>query len=231
MRFVCLACDYDGTLAKDGAVPAGTVEALKRVRESGRKLALVTGRQMGDLWKVFPQLTTFDQIVAENGAVLFDARSSNERLLAGRPPDGLVNELRRRGVEISEGRAVVATWRPYLEMVRGTIRDLKLDSRVILNKNSVMILPPGVDKASGLRAALAEFGAGPEKTIGVGDAENDEDFLAICGMSVAVANALPELKSKVMYVTKADHGAGVEELIGELLANDLNEILPVTRPR
>ena len=44
MFFVALATDYDGTLARHGIVDAKTVDALKRVKRSGRKLIMVTGR-------------------------------------------------------------------------------------------------------------------------------------------------------------------------------------------
>jgi hydroxymethylpyrimidine pyrophosphatase-like HAD family hydrolase len=32
MRYLALACDYDGTLASDGVVPSATVAALEQVR-------------------------------------------------------------------------------------------------------------------------------------------------------------------------------------------------------
>ena len=81
-----------------------------------------------------------------------------------------------------------------------------------------MVLPSGVDKASGLRIALEELRISAHNTVGVGDAENDQAFLALCGYSVAVANALPGVKQRADYVTRADHGAGVVELIDRLLA-------------
>ena len=31
MRYFCLTCDYDGTIAQDGRCAPSTVEALKRV--------------------------------------------------------------------------------------------------------------------------------------------------------------------------------------------------------
>jgi haloacid dehalogenase-like hydrolase len=49
MRCVCLTCDYDGTIAHDGRVAPSTMEALKKVRASGRKLALAAGRLLDDL--------------------------------------------------------------------------------------------------------------------------------------------------------------------------------------
>jgi hydroxymethylpyrimidine pyrophosphatase-like HAD family hydrolase len=36
MHYLALACDYDGTLAKDGQVSQNTITALERVGASGR---------------------------------------------------------------------------------------------------------------------------------------------------------------------------------------------------
>jgi HAD superfamily hydrolase (TIGR01484 family) len=46
MRYYILATDYDGTIAKDERVAPEVVEALKRLKASGRKLILVTGREL-----------------------------------------------------------------------------------------------------------------------------------------------------------------------------------------
>jgi len=97
------------------------------------------------------------------------------------------------------------------------IGELGLPLEVILNKRSLMVLPRGVSKASGLLGALREIGIAPRDTVGIGDAENDEDFLALCGYSAAVANALPRLKRNVDVVTSAGYGAGVVELVKHLL--------------
>jgi hydroxymethylpyrimidine pyrophosphatase-like HAD family hydrolase len=83
-----------------------------------------------------------------------------------------------------------------------------------------MILPTSVDKATGLTAAANAMGIALADIAGVGDAENDQVFLTLCGYSAAVGNALSFLKKQVHYVTQATHGAGVEELIAKLLAPD-----------
>jgi HAD superfamily hydrolase (TIGR01484 family) len=85
------------------------------------------------------------------------------------------------------GEVIVATFEPHEKTVLEVIRDLGLELQVIFNKGSVMVLPPGVNKASGLEAALREMGASPHNTVGVGDAENDHAFLRLCEVSVAVA--------------------------------------------
>ena len=61
--------------------------------------------------------------------------------------------------------------------------------------------------------------------LGVGDAENDHPFLAACGLSAAVANALPALKAEVDLVTEGDEGAGVAWLIGRLLDGKLDALV------
>lgn len=222
MRYLALCCDYDGTIAHHGRVDEPTLAALLRLRESGRKLVLVTGRELDDLQRVFPRLEIFERIVAENGALLYRPGTREERLLGERPPPAFVDALRARGVEpLSIGRSIVATWEPHEKTVLETIRELGLELQVIFNKGAVMVLPAGVNKASGLRAALEELDISLHNAVGVGDAENDHAFLSICECSVAVANALPAVKEKADIVTRGDHGAGVTELIEELLRDDL----------
>jgi hypothetical protein len=53
--------------------------------------------------------------------------------------------------------------------------------------------------------------------VGIGDAENDQAFLAACGCSVAVANALDSVKENTDMRTSAERGAGVAELIDRWL--------------
>ncbi len=222
MTYRALATDYDGTIATQGAVDGPTWAALGRLRASGRRLVLVTGRELDELEQVCPGLDRFDRVVAENGAILHRPGDRTGRALAPRPPEAFLEELKRRGVgPISAGRAIVATWEPHRAAVEATIRDLGLDLVVIPNKRALMVLPPGVDKASGLAEALAELGIAPEQTVGVGDAENDAALLDACGFAAAVANALPGLKARADLVTLGERGAGVAELIDRLLAGTL----------
>jgi hydroxymethylpyrimidine pyrophosphatase-like HAD family hydrolase len=221
MRYQALATDYDGTLATHGAVDENTVDALRRLRGSGRKLLLVTGREIPDLKRVFPHLSLCDCVVAENGALLYRPATEHETLLCAPASPMLVNVLFAKGVPVSVGRAVVATLELYAEQVQAAIAQTGLDLRVAMNKGSVMVLPAGVSKVSGLLCALDRLGLRPENVVGVGDAENDTDFLGVCGCAVAVSNALPAVKLRANLLTAGDHGAGVVELIDKLLADDL----------
>jgi len=212
-----LATDYDGTLASRGVVEAPTLAALEQLKASGRKLLMVTGRELPDLRSVFPALDLFDAVVAENGALLHRPGRADE-LLAPPAPAALIDELRRRGVApLAVGRSIIATLSANAASVEAAIAASALPWRIIFNNDSVMALPEGVDKASGLLAALKGLGLAPAEVLGVGDAENDHPFLAACGVSAAVANALPALKAQVDLVTEGAEGAGVAWLIERLL--------------
>lgn len=226
MRYHALAADYDGTLAHDGLVDEATWAALRRLKESGRKLILVTGRELDQLLSILPAPELFDQIVAENGAVIYTPTTRAIRLTAAPPPAALVAELGARGVApVAVGRVIVATWEPHQDAVLGVIRDLGLELQVIFNKGAVMILPSGVNKASGLLGALRELGLSPHNVVAVGDAENDHALLASVECGVAVANALPSLQESADLVTAGDHGQGVIELVEHLLTNDLEVVV------
>ncbi len=225
MRFLALATDYDGTIAWHSSVEESTCNALRQFRDSGRNLLLVTGRELHDLFGVFGHPDLFELIVAENGAVLYRPSSSEAERLAPPPPPEFVTCLRQRGVHpLSVGQSIVATQETYHGVVAEAIEELRLDLRIIPNKGALMVLPRDVDKGSGLRCALARLNLSPTQVVGVGDAENDFAFLSLCGLSVAVANALPELKGQVQYVTRSGRGHGVEELIAKLLANEVADL-------
>ena len=159
--------------------------------------------------------------VAENGGLIYSPQTKELRPLEAAPPAEFVNELKRRGVApLSVGHVIVATWEPHEETVLEVIHEQGLELQVIFNKGAVMILPSGINKATGLKAVLDEMGFSCHNVVAVGDAENDHAFLNVCEYAVAVSNALPSVKEQVDHVTAGDHGAGVIQLIEMLLKDD-----------
>lgn len=137
MRFLALALDYDGTIAEDGRVLPETVAALERAIGSGRKLILVTGRELDQLLEVFPQINLFERVVAENGALLYRPGSKEELRLEEAPSADFVKALQKKGgVPLSVGRSIVATWSPHETVVLETIRELGLELQVTFNKGA-----------------------------------------------------------------------------------------------
>ena len=232
MRYLVLAADFDGTLARDGRVAATTLAALERVAATGRKLVLVTGRELDDLLGIFPGIGVFDRVVAENGALLYRPETGQRAALGDPPPEAFVRELERRGVApLSVGKSIVATVHPNERIVLETIRDLGLELHVVFNKGAVMVLPATVNKASGLKAALGELGLSARNAVAIGDAENDHALLREAEYGVAVANAIPTLKKEADRTSARAADDAVVELIEDLVAHDLAKTPPRTLRR
>jgi len=220
MRYNTLATDYDGTIAHDGVVDEATTGALFRAREAGMKLLLVTGRDLNELFTVYPQWKVFHRIVAENGALVFNPTTNESVTAAPSPPHELIERLKSRGVPMWVGRSIIGTVEPHEHAALEIIHELGLEWQIIFNKGSVMILPTGVNKATGLELVMKELKLHRDQVAAVGDAENDIAFLQAAGFPVAVANALDSVKKVAAWVSPSPRGAGVAELIEKLLSKE-----------
>lgn len=231
MRFVALAIDYDGTLATDERVHRSTIRALKRARRAGVRLIVMTGSTVPEFVHAFSDPTLFDRVVAENGAVLYAPARGRARTLGASPPPVLLERLKRHSIPVSVGRVVISTQKAHERALTTALDELQLDWQIISNRETLMILPTPVTKATGLLAALAELGIAATAAIAVGDAENDEPCLEEAGLGVAVANALPRVKAVANIVTTGREGDGVREVIDRLLSGSLEDVPPHTGGR
>src|SRR5262245_14477404 len=147
-QFLGLATDYDETLATDSTVSEATFAALERLKASGRKLLLVTGREVADIQRLFPKHDIFDKIIAENGAFLYTPSTRKERPLGPAPSPDLVQRLREQGVKpLFVGRSVISTHEPNEIIALETVKELGLELEIIFNKGSVMIMPSEIGRA------------------------------------------------------------------------------------
>jgi hydroxymethylpyrimidine pyrophosphatase-like HAD family hydrolase len=225
MRYLVLVADYDGTIATDGKADEAALTAIERLRRSGRRAVLLTGRRVDDLVQVCSRIELFDHVVAENGAVLYEPRTREQTLLGRPPPARFVQRLRELTANsIEVGKVIVSTRRPHDAAVLQAIREMGLELQIVFNKEAVMVLPAGVNKASGMNHALRKLGFSPHETVGIGDAENDHSFLERCECAVAVANAVPSVRQSVAFTTKRENGQGVLELVDEVIENDLSRL-------
>ncbi len=74
-------------------------------------------------------------------------------------------------------------------------------------------------KGTAARALQRLLGLSPRQTLAVGDYRNDLPLFAACGIRVAMADAVAELRSKADWITSrpaAEHG--IEEVLDRLLA-------------
>jgi hydroxymethylpyrimidine pyrophosphatase-like HAD family hydrolase len=227
MRYYALATDFDGTIASAGRVAEKAFAALQRLHASGRRAILITGRRLDDLLTICPRVDVFDCVVAENGGLLYWPATRATDILAAPPPSQFVEALRERQISpMAIGHVVVATAHPNEHAVLDVIREQQLELQIIFNGNEVMVLPPRINKGSGLEAALRKLGLSSHEVVGIGNAANDHSFLQLCELSVAVADAAPTVKASASFTAKSHDGQGVIEVIDELIATDLSGRTP-----
>jgi hydroxymethylpyrimidine pyrophosphatase-like HAD family hydrolase/GTPase SAR1 family protein len=230
MRYVALAAGYDGTLARDGHCDERCVEALRSLAATGRKLILVTGRVLRELLEIFPEARLFDYVVAENGAVMYRPATRQSAILAQAPPEILLQELERRHVTpMSVGSSSITTLPSKRDEIRDALRKLGLDFQIVPNDGVLSVLPGGVDKASGVRAALKELGVSHHNLAAIGDGANDIALFTLAQHAAAVRNADPALKRVADRTTQGASCDGFLELAHDLIVTDLAASAPRRR--
>lgn len=75
------------------------------------------------------------------------------------------------------------------------------------------IIAPGVSKASAIKHLADEMGINQAEVMAIGDSNNDLEMLKAAGKSIAMGNAIPEVKTACDYVTGACEEDGFAEAI------------------
>ena len=208
MKFGVLALDYDGTIARDGALDPQVRTAIAHVRKYGIAVIIVTGRILAELEQAAGDLHFVDAVVGENGAVIWFA-NGHTRQLAHATSSQFLQELTRRGLEFKAGQCVVELDAGAAPQVLAVIRELELPLVLLFNRNRLMVLPQAVSKGAGLREALATLRLSAHNAIGIGDAENDHDLLATCELGVAVSWGSSRLQKSADEILQGDGPAAV----------------------
>ena len=214
-----IAVDVDGTLYDGVGVAPDAVAALTQATADGHTLVIVTGRRWEELGHVIPGVLELAvRAVCEEGGVMVDVVTGQLSLLAEPVEPALLDELRSAGVpSLDIGHVVVGAPTSWREVVTAA-RDRAGSGRAIItNKGSIALTPPGCDKASGLRAAVADLGLERLPILAIGDASNDLAMFAIATVAVAVANADDAVRASGVPLTTASAGLGVAEALRRYL--------------
>lgn len=224
-----IACDFDGTGATNGHPAPEVYAALAAARAQGIITLLVTGRILEDVQRACEDLSPFDAVVAENGAVIHLCSMGRTIQIGDPPPEHFLGELRAQGVPFHTGAVIVGTWEQHAYKLFELIRRFGLDGQLIFNRAALMVLPSGINKAVGIRRALAELGRSERNLIAFGDAENDIPMLLDSEVGVAARGSVPTVLALADDRISQPGGAGVAFYIGTLL--DRGGIIPTPRRR
>ena len=214
-----IAVDVDGTLYDGVGVADEAVAALRRDTADGHTLVIVTGRRWEELGHVVPGvLELAARAVCEEGGVLVDVATGHLSLLAEPAEPALIDGLHAAGVPALDiGHVVIGAptaWREVVDEVRVRVGSTRI---IITNKGSIALTPPGCDKGTGLRAALADLDLNGRPIFAIGDASNDLAMFAIAEIAVGVANADDAVRTSGATLTTASAGLGVAEALQRFL--------------
>jgi hydroxymethylpyrimidine pyrophosphatase-like HAD family hydrolase len=213
MKLAAIALDYDGTIAINGWFDPAVRQAVGEVRRQGIYVLLVTGRRVPDVMRAAGDLSCFDVVIGENGAVLYFP-ASNRYENRGRPPHpAVLDALRQRGVAFEVGESVIEADAGDAQKIIEVIRKLEQPLVIAFNRSRLMVLPQAIAKSTGLRHALFSLRVSIHNTIGIGDAENDHDLLDACEVGVAVGWGSEALRATADEVIEGTGPAAVADYI------------------
>jgi phosphoglycolate phosphatase (TIGR01487 family) len=217
LTFGAIVTDYDRTVTDLDLHLSGPVLSLLRKFQEGEGVAVVlaTGRDLKFVRGIGKELGFMDALVCENGAVLWFPRDDRVVCLGdGSSAKAMLSDME---IPFEAGEVVVSVKETYEKELRAALgvrgRGLTLEA----NRGTLMVLPEGIDKASGVRRALAELGRHDAGLICIGDGENDLSLFSMASFKVATAEAVDSLKEAADFVCEGAGSAGVERFLLELI--------------
>jgi hydroxymethylpyrimidine pyrophosphatase-like HAD family hydrolase len=214
-----LIFDYDGTLTVDtNEVPKITKNALSEMKRADlATLGIISGRDLPFLQRVNEELSNvFSFLVAENGAVSYFCDIKQKTVLGKEWSDKARNVLLNSKIPLHFAEVMFATRIENAPEISELLSKTGLDAKLVPNRDSLMVLPPNVDKGTGVASTVQHYGSTRKLFLTCfGDGENDLALFAPADLRIAVANAVDALKTIADIVTEQPGGYGVAEYLNE----------------
>ena len=115
-------------------------------------------------------------------------------------------------------KAVLDELQPLIEQSFNNFSDTVRSTAIILE-----VLPPDVNKGSGLSWLANHLGIALEDVVVIGDAMNDLSMFEVAGKKIAMENGHPLLREMSDCVTLSNNHSGVAAAINSILANYKNQ--------
>lgn len=118
-------------------------------------------------------------------------------------------------------KAVIAYDQDILDPAIQNIPSEYYESYEIIKTRSMLLefMPKGVTKAYGISLLAQDLDLMPEEVMAIGDEENDLPMITYAGMGIAMANAVPLVKSSADYITADNESDGVAQVIEKFVLN------------
>jgi len=192
-------------------------ELLNDLKNLGIDLILATGRSIYYVKKLCSKFNIWRCVVAENGAVIYfpsTKKTITLNTIYMRRARKIIKDLNLPNTV--KGRVITSNNIDDEKFIRKGLGNIADRLCFIKNVNEIMVTPINVNKGLGLRLAMQYLNIDMEKTIVVGDGENDVDMFLNPGFKVALSNSDKKLKKLANQITKDPSTMGVKEIIRQL---------------
>lgn len=236
-KIKAIAIDIDGTITdKDRKICISAIEGIRAAEKVGIPTIIVTGNIFFYAYATAILIGATGGIVAENGGVISEPDDEGVEKIkvlgdfnkTQKAFDYLKSELARNTtkneiqmVDDSDSRlSEIAIYRTIDEkIIKNILKESKedFDVEVYDTQFAIHITDKNINKGSSLGIVAKKHGFDVDEILAIGDSENDIEFLRVCGLKVAVANADEILKGIADYVCEKKHGNGVKEAIEKFI--------------
>ena len=241
-KIKAIAVDVDGTITdKDRKICTSAIEAIRTAEKIGIPTIIVTGNIFFYAYATATLIGATGGIVAENGGVISELDDDGIEKIkvlgdfdkVQKAFDYIDLELNKsndkntrnglKKVDDSDSRlSEIASYRTIDEnIIKNILAKSKedFDVEVYDTQFAIHITDNKVNKGSSLKIVAKKHGFAVDEILAIGDSENDMEFLSVCGLKVAVANANENLKEIADYVCENKYGDGVKEAIEKFILN------------
>lgn len=211
--------DYDRTITDQHLrVDETCISMIGKLRTIGVHTSVITGRKRSFMDSFLERYEeAFDSVICENGCIAY--LDSEWRTLADFPSNSLIIErFTEEGIEFDHGDCIISTEALSEDEAAAMLSDIP-DWHPIVNVDSVMILPPNVDKGTGIQWLKSRRKISKEEIAGIGDGENDFVMRDQCGVFGVPASAVQALKDSADFISREGYSLGTRSYIKFLLAN------------
>ncbi|MBW2974844.1 glycosyltransferase [Candidatus Woesearchaeota archaeon] len=194
-------------------------ELLKELKSLNVDLFLATGRNIHYVKKLCSRFKIWKCVIAENGAVIYFPKTrktitTNTFYMAR--AKRIIRGMDLPGTTI--GKVIASISIKNLSLIRKKLGKLADSVMFVKNADEIMVTPLDIDKGTGVQLAMQQQNLDMDKTILIGDGENDVDMFLNPGFKIALANADKKLKQLANQVTEMPSTAGIREIIKKLKA-------------
>mgnify|MGYP000103035565 CR=1 FL=1 len=224
MRVKAIITDVDYTLTDEKLrIAPDIVKFIQYLRNLGLDVILCTGRGVYETYSLALYLGASPAVIAENGAVICfmgKIKVLGDKKVLKKALNALKESF---GDEVREGSFTPRLCELVLERkfpideARKILRAKNIDVNIVDSKVAYLVTPKNADKWTGTQRILEIMKIDPKEVIAVGDSENDIPLFKNIERTIAVGNAIEDVKAIAKYVASEPYWRGFIEGVSRLV--------------